>query len=79
MMISTDPDVRAVVSQGLRQYPWLTWERGGRHGRLRNRQTLDFIPVPFSPSDHRATRNLRAQLRRLGEHGTGLIAAKRAH
>jgi hypothetical protein len=79
MMISTNPDVRAVVSQTLRQYPWLKWERGGRHGRLRSERTLDFIPVPVSPSDYRATRNLRAQLRRLGERGEGLIAAKRAH
>lgn len=78
MMISTDPDVRTVVSQTLRQYPWLKLERGGRHRRLRNERTLDFIPVPFTPSDFRATKNLRAQIRRLAEHGEGLIAAKRA-
>lgn len=79
MMISINPDVRAVVSQTLRQYPWLKWERGGRHGRLRNERTLDFIPVPATPSDFRAAKNLRAQARRLAERGEGLIAAKRAH
>lgn len=78
-MISNNPDIRAIVSHSLRQYPWLKWERGGRHGRLRCERTLDFIPVPFSPSDCRAPQNLRAQLRRLGEHGEGLIASKRTH
>ena len=79
MLISTNPDVRAVVSQTLRQYPWLKWEQGGRHGRLRNQRTQDFIPVATTPSDVRAVKNLRAQLRRLGERGEGLIAAKRRH
>jgi hypothetical protein len=78
MLISSDPDVRSVVSQTLRKYPWLKWERGGCHGRLRSERSLDFVPIPFSPSDFRATRNLRAQLRRLGERGEGLIAAKRS-
>ena len=76
MLISTNRDVRAVVNRALEDYPYLVLERGKRHGKLRNRLTQDFVPVPFSPSDHRATRNLRAQLRRLGEHGQGFIAAR---
>lgn len=76
-IISTNPDIRALVSQALKQYPWLMWERGGRHGRLRSDRTRDFIPVPGSPSDVRAVKNLRAQLRRLAERGEGLIAGKR--
>lgn len=79
MMISTNPDVRAIVSQTLQTYPWLRWEPGRHHGRLRSERSQDFVPIPSSPSDFRAIRNLRAQLRRLAEHGHGLIAAKRGH
>jgi hypothetical protein len=76
MLVSTNPDVRAVVNRALKDYPYLSFERGKRHGKLRNRHTRDFVPVPFSPSDHRAPRNLRSQVHRLAKHGNGLIAAK---
>lgn len=76
VFVSTNPDVRAVVNRALKDYPCLSFERGKRHGKLRNQHTGDFVPVPFSPSDHRAPRNLRSQVRRLAEHGNGLIAAK---
>lgn len=79
MMISSHRDIREVVAQMMQQYPCLRWESGKHHGRLRNTHTQDFVPVPFTPSDFRAAKNLRAQLRRLGEYGEGLIAAKRAH
>lgn len=79
MMISTNPDVRALICWALKQYPWLEPERGGRHWKIRNRRSLDFIPIPFSPSDRaRVIKHLRVQLRRLAEKGVGYIASKRS-
>jgi hypothetical protein len=79
MKFSSNPDVCAIVSQSLKQYPWLNWECGGRHGKIRCERTRDFVPIPFSPSDFRATKNLRIQVKRLGEHGEGFIAARQRH
>lgn len=76
-LVSTNPDIRAVVAASLEQYPWLRLTTGQRHWRLVNVQTGDFIPIPFSPSDTRAVKNLRAQVRRLAQ-GHGLIAGRRS-
>ena len=78
MFISSSPDIRAVVAHALKQYPWLRVEPGSRHGRVVNPRTRDFIPIPLTPSDVRAVKGLRGQLRRLAELGTGLIARKMA-
>jgi len=76
MVVSTDPDVRALVSQAMKQYQWLRTERGRRHYRLRSERSQDFVLIPFSPSDHRVVKHLRAQIRRLAKNGQGFIASK---
>lgn len=77
MMVSSNADVRTLVRSAKKQYPWLTTEAGSKHWRLRSERTRDFIPIPFSPSEHRVVKHLRAQIRRLAQTGDGFIAAKR--
>jgi hypothetical protein len=79
MNVSNNSDIRAIVSQTIKQYPWVKLEQGSRHRRLRCERTQDFILIPSTPSDFRASKNLRSQVRRLIEHGEGLIAAKQRH
>lgn len=74
--ISTSADIRKLVNSFLKQFDWLYIEPGKRHYKVRSRQTQDFIPVPFSPSDYRAVKALRAQLQRLADTGHGLIYAR---
>lgn len=76
--ISTNPEIRKLVGQFLKQFDWLYLEPGSRHFKVRSRRTRDFIPIPFSPSDHRALAGLRSQLRRLADNGQGLIHARGA-
>ncbi|MEA3642108.1 MAG: hypothetical protein VBE63_19525 [Lamprobacter sp.] len=78
MMVSNNTDVRTLVRGAMKQYPWLTTEPGSKHWRLRSERTQDFIPIPFSPSEHRVIKHLRAQIRRLAKTGDGFIAAKRS-
>lgn len=56
--------------------PWMKLEDGGRHARLVNLRTGDFIPLAGSSSDHRANKNAKAAARRLAETGCGLISAR---
>ncbi len=70
------PDFRRVIQHALAAYPALAIADGSRHARIVHREG-DFVPVPGSPGDHRALAGFRAQLRRLGERGTGLVAARR--
>ncbi|EIC24023.1 hypothetical protein Thi970DRAFT_00164 [Thiorhodovibrio frisius] len=74
--ISTQPDIRKLVSQFLAQTPSLYLDDGSRHVKVRSSVTQDFVLVPFSPSDHRAVKSLRAQLRRLAATGHGLMFAR---
>lgn len=78
MIVSTNPDVRALVRRALKEYPWLSLESGSKHWRLRSQKTRDFTLIPLSPSDIRALKSLRAQIRRLAEQGLGFIAAKQS-
>ncbi len=78
MMVSNNTDVRTLVRGAMKAYPWLTTEPGSKHWRLRSQRTQDFIPIPFSPSEHRVIKHLRAQIRRLATTGDGFIAAKRS-
>jgi hypothetical protein len=78
MMVSTNPDVRALVRRALKRYPYLRLECGSTYRRLRSERSRDFIQIPFTPSDVRAVKNLRSQIRRLAEQGCGLIAAKQS-
>lgn len=76
MMVSTNPDVRAVVRKSLKTYPWLFLEPGRTHWRVRSEQSQDFTLIPFSPSDIRVNKHLSVQIRRLAEHGSGFISSK---
>ncbi|RKT37868.1 hypothetical protein [Thiocapsa rosea] len=77
MMVSTNPDVRALVRWALKQYPWLCLEPGSKHWRLRSERSQDFTPIPVSPSEFKVVKQLRAQIRRLAQQGRGLIDSKR--
>ena len=72
----TRKDVRITVANGLKIYPSLELKRGRKHVKMVHTKTKDFLVLPTSPSDHRATKNLQRDIKRLGEHGTGLIAAR---
>lgn len=65
-------NVRAVLSE----FPALRIESGTRHPKVRHPNTLDWVPVPVSPSGSRWLKNLRSQLRRLDSTGHGFIFAK---
>jgi hypothetical protein len=77
MIVSTNPNIRTLVSQAMTEYPWLRPEKGRRHWRLRSQRSQDFVLIPFSPSDRRVVKHLHAQIRRLAEHGRGFIDGKR--
>lgn len=79
MRVSSNSDVCKIVQSSLSYYSWLTLERGSKHWRMRNLRSQDFLPIPFSPSDTRVSKHLRAQIRRLAEDGLGLIAAKKCY
>jgi hypothetical protein len=74
---STNRDLCVVVQDFVDRYPGnLYIEKGSRHWRVRCARSGDFIPISQSPSDVRAVKHLRCQLRRLAVTGRGLIAAK---
>lgn len=77
MIVSTNPDIRKLVSQALSDYPWLKLVRGKKHWRVLSNRSQDFITIPFTPSDtRRVLKNLWSQIHRLAKRGIGLIASK---
>lgn len=72
----TQKDIRIIVKRGLKNYPFLTLQQGKKHLKMAHTKTNDFLVLPTSPSDHRAAKNLQRDITRLGEYGTGLIAAR---
>lgn len=52
---------------------------GTRHAKIRNTQSQDFLALAGTPSDHRAVRNFRLDLRRLIKNGEGFIFRKTGH
>lgn len=54
----------------------LQLEDGGKHAKVRNLITKDWIPIAGSSSDRRAVKNFDADLHRLLTFGQGLIFAK---
>lgn len=64
MRYSKNKEIQKLVSR--RVYQGWSYEPGKKHGKLvapNGRKT----PIPFTPSDWRATRNFRSQLRRMTE------------
>jgi hypothetical protein len=57
----------------------LVIEDGSRHAKIRNTRSQDFLALAGTPSDHRAVRNFRSDLRRLIENGEGFIFRKTGH
>jgi len=51
-------------------------ERGKKHSKIRNLVTLDWIPIPSTPSDYRSLRNFKACLERLMRTGEGFVFQK---
>jgi hypothetical protein len=73
-----DPAMRKVLAT-YQNYTNLQLEDGGKHVKLRNITTKDWIPVAGSSSDRRAAKNFDASLYRLTTFGQGLIFAKTGH
>ena len=57
----------------------LVLEDGTRHAKIRNAHSQDFLALAGTPSDHRAVRNFRSDLRRLIKNGEGFIFRKTGH
>lgn len=57
----------------------LVLEDGAKHARVRSLKSRDWLPIPGSPSDHRAIKNFRSALHRLASDGRGFIFAKTGH
>lgn len=71
-----DPGLRPQISRALRDDDNLELQAGSRHARIVHKLSGDFIVVPGSAGDWRASRNLAAGLRRLSRYGVGLLAAR---
>lgn len=76
-MKKIDPAVRSVVREALAACADLKIEEGSVHSRVLHTRSLDFVVLPGSASDYRASANLRSSLRRLAERGAGILAARR--
>lgn len=62
MKYSNDKDIAALI-RSLTRKGW-RYHMGGRHGKLTS-PTGRRIPVPCTPSDHRAFQNFKRDLRKL--------------
>lgn len=73
-----DPAMRKILS-AYKNYKNLALEDGGKHAKLRNLTSNDWIPIAGSSSDGRAVKNFEAALRRLVMSGQGFVFAKTGH
>ncbi len=71
------PQLRPIVQRYLDSTPCLVIESGAKHAKMRHTQTHDWLPIPSSPSDHRAFKNFEMALRRLATTGHGLVFARK--
>lgn len=60
---STCKDIQRLV-RGLCVEGWI-FEQGRRHDRIRPPHGCGFVPIPGTPSDHRAFLNFSSAVRRL--------------
>jgi hypothetical protein len=59
-------EYREIVAHQIRTLGW-RYDVGGRHPKLWPAdRAFNFIPVPTTPSDHRALRNFTSAVRRAG-------------
>lgn len=77
-MPTIDSKMRKILDK-FSDLPFLVTEQGGKHARVRNTQSNDWLPVSGSSSDWRAVRNFEAGLRRLVSTGQGFIYSKTGH
>lgn len=72
MRISRNKDLDKLAKSLLRDPNWVVHDLSSSHKKLRYLPTNAVQVVPFSPSDHRAVRNFRNQIKKIQEFENGI-------
>lgn len=75
-MTKISSDLKKVIKKFLQDFPFLTLEEGGKHVKIRNTQSKDFIPLPTNPGCQRGMNNIINSLTKLARTGQGFIFSR---